>query len=73
MMGRYESACLQKSLSILYHYAQPNRKYFCYKCEETKQHNDKWREPQAIDFIIPVKVTAKTRNNLYAKNTETEH
>lgn len=62
MMGRYESACPQKSLSILYHYAPPNRKYFCYKCEETKQHNDKWREPQAIEFIIPVKVTAKTRN-----------
>ena len=24
-------------------YAQLNRKYFCYKYKETKQHNDKWR------------------------------
>ena len=62
VMERYESGCLQNSLSILYRYAQPNRKYFCYKVEETKQHNDKWREPQATEFIIPVKVTAKTRN-----------
>ena len=62
MMGRYESGCLQNSLSILCRYAQPNRKYFCHKCEVTKPHNDKWREPQAIKFIIPVKVTAKTRN-----------
>ena len=59
---RYESGWLQNSLSILYRYAQPNRKYFCYKVEETKKHNDKWREPQATEFIIPVKVTAKTRN-----------
>ena len=62
VMERYESGCLQNSLSILYRYAQPNGKYFCYKVEETKQHNDKWREPQATEFIIPVKVTAKTRN-----------
>ena len=62
VMDRYESGCLQNSLSILYRYAQPNGKYFCYKVEETKQHNDKWREPQATEFIIPVKVTAKTRN-----------
>ena len=62
VMERYESGCLQNSLSILYRYAQPNRIYFCYKVEETKQHNDKWREPQATEFIIPVKVTAKTRN-----------
>ena len=62
VMERYESGWLQNSLSILYRYAQPNRKYFCYKVEETKQHNDKWREPQATEFIIPVKVTAKTRN-----------
>ena len=59
MMRRYESACLQKSLSILYPYVQPNRKYFFDKCEETKQHR---REPQVIEFIVPVKVTAKTRN-----------
>ena len=62
VMERYESGCPQNSRSILYRYAQPNRKYFCYKCDETKQSNDKWRELQAINFILPVKVTAKTRN-----------
>ena len=62
VMERYESGCPQNSRSILYRYARPNRKYFCYKCDETKQHNDKWRELQAINFILPVKVTAKTRN-----------
>ena len=40
-------------------YAQPNTKYFCYKYKETKQLNDKWREPPSIEFIIPLRVTAK--------------
>ena len=30
-----------------------------YKYEETKQHNDDWREPPAIQFITPIRVTAK--------------
>ena len=48
--------------SILYRYAQPNRKYSCYKYKETKQQTEKRREPPAIELITPVIVTAKTRN-----------
>lgn len=33
--------------------------YFCFKYEERKQHNDKWKEPPAIEFIIPMIVTEK--------------
>ena len=40
-------------------FGQPNRKYFCCKYKETKLHNDKWREPPAIEFIISLRVTAK--------------
>ena len=46
--------------SILDRYPQPNRKYYCYKCEQTKQHNDTWREPPAVEFIIRIRITAKT-------------
>ena len=48
--------------SILYRYAQPNRKYSCYKYKETKQQTEKRREPPAIELITPVIVTAKTKN-----------
>ena len=40
-------------------FGQPNRKYFCCKYKETKLHNDKWREPPAIEFIVSLRVTAK--------------
>ena len=53
---------VKKFSFILYLYAQPNRKYFCYKYKETNQQTDKWREPPAIEFITSVIVTAKTRN-----------
>ena len=48
--------------SILYRYAQPNRKYSCYKYKETKQQTGKWREPPAIELI--------TRGDSYSKNKE---
>ena len=48
------------NISILYiTNAQSNRKYFCCKYKETKLHNDKWREPPAIEFIVSLRVTAK--------------
>ena len=40
-------------------FGQPNRKYFYCKYKETKLHNDKWREPPAIEFIVSLRVTAK--------------
>ena len=59
---RLTSIRVYEGRSILYRYAQPNRKYFCYKYKETKQQTEKWREPPAIELITPVIVTAKTRN-----------
>ena len=53
---------VKKFSSILYLYAQPNRKCFCYMYTETNQQTDKWRELPAIEFITPVIVKAKTRN-----------
>ena len=55
----YTNSKGRDKISILYRYAQPNRKYFCFKYEERKQHNDKWRELPATEFIIPMIVTAK--------------
>ena len=44
--------------SILFRFAQPNRKYFCYKYKH-KQHNNWWKEPPVIEFIMRIKVTHK--------------
>ena len=53
---------------MFHSYAQPNRKYMSVmKYEGTKQDNDKWREPPAIEFVIPV-----SKKYMRIENTDTE-
>ena len=68
LRAKREAKSGDNSLSILfYRYTQPNRKYFCYKYEQTKQHKFAWREPPATKF----KKSAEIKD--ISKNKVTEH
>ena len=62
---RLSLVCEIYQSSIFHRYAQPNRKYFSRKYEQTKQHNDTWRYPPPMEFIIRIKVTTKAPKKGY--------